>query len=118
MSQARRMDFKKIMLWIGTVCAGLSAAVIVAPPASSPSFWTSTAILGSAAFAGVAFAFGTVRSAAVSVALYVVTMGGVAFVASHRSDPLGVSGLVAAVAANAVVAWARLRNNRRTQETH
>jgi hypothetical protein len=101
------------MLSIGTVCAGLSAAVIFAP-----SFWTSTAILGSASFAGVAFAFGTVRSATVSVALYVVTMGGVAFFASHRSDPLGVLGLVAAVAANAVVAWARLRNNRRTQETH
>ena len=115
MSQARRMDFKKIMLWIGTVCAGLSAAVIVAPPASSPSFWTSTAILGSAAFAGVAFAFGTVRWAIVSVPVYVITMGGVALFVSHRSEPLGVSGLVAAVAANAVFAWTRLLKNRHTE---
>ena len=110
------MDRKtRIMLFIGTVCAGLSAALIFAPPAANPSFWTSTAILGSASFSYFAFAFGTVRWAIVSVALYIATMSGVVFFVSHRSEPLGILGLVAAVAANAVVAWVRLQSNRHTE---
>ena len=109
------MDRKtRIMLFIGTVCAGVSAALIFAPPAANPSLWTTAAILGSASFGYYAFAFGTVRWAIVSVPLYVITMGGVALFVSHRSEPLGVLGLVAAVAANAAVAWVRLQNNRRT----
>ena len=109
------MDRKtRIMLFIGTVSAGLSAALIFAPPAANPSFWTSTAILGSASFGYFAFAFGTVRWATVSVALYVATMGGIAFF-THRSEPLGVLGLVAAVVANGVVKWVRLQSNRHTE---
>ena len=110
------MDRKtRIMLFIGTVCAGVSAALIFAPPAANPSFWTIAAIQGSASFGYHAFAFGTVRWAIVSVPVYVATMGGVAFFVSHRSEPLGVSGLVAAVAANAVFAWTRLLKNRHTE---
>ena len=103
----------KVMLWLGSLFACITADLLILffTPASGHEFWLQVAT-GSAAFACIAFSFGTVRWASVAVSGFVPNMIALTYFRFHALEPRGIGVLVVTVALNALVAWMRLRRRR------
>lgn len=91
----------------------LVAALLLVAAGPDQKFWP-TIVIGTAAFAFMAFAFNPVRWAAVAVPGFALSLLGLNYFRVHPTEPAGLAALAATIVGGSIYVWVNTRKRRAT----